>query len=184
MITNDVSPGDDILASQYNDLRKDVYDAAPIGTLKIWTKTTAPDGWLLCDGAAYNAAVDTEYQDLYDIIGNVFGGADNTDFEVPDMRGNLPLGKDDMGGSSRNRVTNAAADTIGSEQGAETHTLVIGEIPSHSHNINLHNAGGTTSNTQGAGTNDVGNVSTDAAGGGGAHNNMPPYMTFAYIIKY
>ena len=42
-----------------------------------------PEGWLLCDGTEYTT---TEYPDLYDVIGNIYGGTEGSTFKVPDYR--------------------------------------------------------------------------------------------------
>jgi len=63
----------------------------PIGGVLMWTTDTAPTGWVLCDGSAYDSVTNTEYATLYTLIGNTFGGSDGTDFQVPDMRGRFPV---------------------------------------------------------------------------------------------
>lgn len=84
-----------------------------------WPTDTPPAGWLLCYGQAVSRA---DYSALYAVIGDTFGnGNGSTTFNVPDCRGRTLLGKDNMGGSSADRVTAATADTIGSGGGAETH---------------------------------------------------------------
>ena len=82
-----------------------------------------PSGWLLCDGAEYNI---TDYAALYAVIGTMYCNgpcSSLTVFAVPDMRGRMPVHK---GGT----VLNAA---IGTQAGAETHTLTSAEMPSHVH---------------------------------------------------
>jgi len=185
--SSDVNAGDDINATDHNELRDDIDESMPTGSVVMWVTATAPAGWVLCDGTTgLDSTVDTSLAALFAVIGTTYGGTGAADFDLPDMRGNLPLGRDNMGGSSRNRVTNAAADTIGSEAGAETHTLVSGEIPSHTHTMGYAN--GTSSGSSWIpqpyqkATRD-GSLTGDATGGGGAHENMSLYMTFAYIMK-
>jgi microcystin-dependent protein len=43
-------------------------------------------GLVPCDGRALNATTYNSYQELYDIIGNLYGGTNQNDFEVPDLR--------------------------------------------------------------------------------------------------
>lgn len=162
----------------------------PVGSVLDFAGTSAPTGWLLCYGQALNASSSPQYQDLFDVIGNTFGGTNNTDFVVPDLRGRVVAGQDDMGGSSANRLTGASGgvngDTFGAAGGLETHTLQTTEIPSHSHNVpaNTQAVGGAVSvaasNNQAAG----GNVTSTNTGGGGAHNNVQPTIILNKIIKF
>lgn len=49
-----------------------------------WTQTTAPDGWLICDGSQISR---TTYSDLFSVIGTTFGSGDgSTTFTLPDLR--------------------------------------------------------------------------------------------------
>lgn len=141
-----------------------------VGEMRIWTTDTAPTGWLLCDGSAPNASANPEYTNLFDAIGITFGGSDNTDFKVPDMRGRFPLGQDDMGGVSADRVTSTNADTVGSSDGSETKDI------SHSHT--------TTSSGNGAAGGGGGDIESVNTGGSTTQNVMNPYLTLNYIIKY
>lgn len=152
----------------------------PTGATFQWLTDTAPTGYLLTYGQAVSR---TTYADLFAVIGTTFGVGDgSTTFNLPDLRGRYWLGKDNMGGTSANRVTAAAADTIGGTGGAETHTLTTAELPPHTHNSPYS----TTSVQSGSGALGVtvssGNA-TSSTGSGDAHNNMPPYITGNYIIK-
>ena len=61
-----------------------LYADAPIGSIQAYGGTTAPSGWLLCQGQAVNR---TEYADLFKAIGTAFGTGDgSTTFNVPDLR--------------------------------------------------------------------------------------------------
>lgn len=112
----------------------------PAGAIIDYAGSSAPDGWLLCYGQAVSRAT---YADLFSAIGTTYGAGDNsTTFNLPDKRGRVSAGKDDMGGSSANRLTDQSGgldgDTLGDTGGAETVTLALTEIPSHDH-------GGSTS---------------------------------------
>jgi hypothetical protein len=60
-------------------------DGIPSGTIVPYTGTTAPTGWMLCDGSAISR---TTYANLFNIIGVSFGYGNNaTTFNIPDLRG-------------------------------------------------------------------------------------------------
>ncbi len=175
----------------------------PAGTIKAFAGPSAPTGYLLCDGSAVSRST---YARLFAAIGTTWGAGDgSTTFNVPDLRGRVPLGKDNMGGVSANRVTATEADNIGQGAGEENHTLSVAEIPAH-----VHGAAGAHSHTPVNGGSFLSNagspdITADASGGGafranattntepahmhgsvggdGAHNNMPPYATVNWIIK-
>lgn len=109
------------------------------GDLKPTAASSAPSLWVLCYGQAISRAT---YSGLFGAIGTTWGVGDGTTtFNVPDLRGRALIGKDDMGGSSANRITVAGCgmdgDVLGTVGGSEflhqhTHTLTDG---GHSHSI-------------------------------------------------
>ncbi len=157
----------------------------PVGLGPLpWPTDTPPSGWLLCDGSAVSR---TTYSALFAVIGTTFGPGDgSTTFNLPDMRGRVPLGQDDMGGVSANRVTNAQADIIGGSAGAENHQLTIAEMPSHNHGVQINDAtsAGPNRKPETAGIQNTYAWPSDYTGGNQVHNNMQPYLTLNYIIKY
>lgn len=66
-----------------------VQSTPPSGVVNAFAGSSAPDGWLMCDGASLVRAT---YPNLYAAIGTTFGAADGTHFNVPDLRGRSPLG--------------------------------------------------------------------------------------------
>ncbi|MEO8391769.1 MAG: tail fiber protein [Chloroflexota bacterium] len=141
----------------------------------------APLSWLLCDGSAVSR---TTYAALFAAIGTTYGVGDgSTTFNVPDLRGRFPLGKDNMGGTSANRVVATQADNLGQGAGEENHTLTAAEMPVHTHSYRKINFTGTTLGTGGTGSSADDAAQTGSAGSGSAHNTMPPYITLNYIIK-
>jgi hypothetical protein len=104
---------------------------------------------------------------------------------LPDKRGRVGIGKDNMGGTSANVVLNSNADVLGSTGGEENHTLTISEMPYHGHNITAGTNAGYTAGAQLLQTNNyVGTNSTDYQGGSATHNNMQPWIACNYIMRY
>lgn len=152
------------------------------GRIETSATDDAPNGWLVCDGSAVSRA---DYADLFDAIGTDFGSGDgSTTFNLPDMRGRVPVGLDNMGGSSANVVTNTNADSVGGTGGEENHTLTNSEMPTHSHQFTMYNGGTGSAKVSSLGlANSAGNITTTTAGGGAAHNNMQPWMAMYWMIK-
>lgn len=160
----------------------------PIGSILPYGGSSSPSGYLLCDGSVVSR---TTYAALYAVVGHSFGtdpGSGN--FYLPDMRGRIPLGKDDMGGTSADRVTNVQADTIGGVEGDENsqaHTHVLQDSVSdkmytlHPQSGTLKSLIGLTPATWDAATaaNELRTLST----GDGSSKNLQPYTTINYIIK-
>lgn len=111
------------------------FGVPPPGSIMDYAGTSAPSGWLFCYGQAVSR---TTYAALFAAISTTFGSGDgSTTFNLPDCRGRVSAGKDDMGGTSANRLTNQSGglngDTLGATGGAETHTLTESQIAEHNH---------------------------------------------------
>jgi microcystin-dependent protein len=136
----------------------------PTGAILMYGASAAPTGWLLCNGQSTAG---------YPALAAVVGA------NVPDLRGRAPIG---YGTSSDTTNVPTPRTTIGATTGKETHTLIIAEMPSHTHSsLLLGNAGGTTGLPV-TGTVTTG-TTTGPAGGDGAHNNMQPSTVVNFIIK-
>jgi microcystin-dependent protein len=135
---------------------------------------------LPCDGATYNRV---DYPLLYAALKVVFHIDEDT-FFVPDLRNKFLYGEDEF-------------QPMGSSGGEATVTLDISEMPEHSHTNAPHNHSeiGAVSTIINGGleapasaatplptTTGFNSVVIDNAGGGLAHNNMPPYITIGFVI--
>lgn len=166
--------------------------AGMTGTVLPFAGSTAPDGWLLCFGQAVSR---TTYAPLFAVIGTTYGTGDgSTTFNLPDLRGRVAAGKDNMGGTAANRLTNSGTGnpgvngaTLGAVGGVDRHTLTTPQLPQHAHSItqngndNISAVGGTTNYRPGADTSASG--STGNTGGGEAHPNVQPTIVLNSIIK-
>jgi microcystin-dependent protein len=157
-----------------------------IGMVFDFAGTTAPAGFLFCFGQ--NVSRNT-YSTLFAKIGTTWGAGDGTTtFTLPDLRGRILAGKDDMGGVSANRLTGLSGgvngDNLAAAGGAESHTLGTSEMPSHTHPINTSAASGVGINTirSGDATGGGGVFATTATGNGSAHNNVQPTAIVNKII--
>ena len=157
----------------------------PTGSIMSFAGSSAPTGYLLCDGAAISRST---YSTLFGLLATTYGAGDgSTTYNIPDLRGRVIAGQDDMGGASANRLTGLTGgvdgDVLGGSGGTETHTLSTAEMPSHTHSYNRTTnvtAGGSTAIEDGPVT---GTATSSATGGGGAHNNVQPTFILNYIIK-
>lgn len=95
----------------------------PAGVIEMFAGSTAPTGWLICDGSNVSRRI---YSDLFKVIGTTYGSGDgNTTFTLPDMRGRVPMGVGQGVG-----LTNR---TLASTTGAESVAISTTELPSHNH---------------------------------------------------
>jgi len=162
----------------------------PTASLMPYAGTAAPTGYFLCDGSAKSR---TTYSALFGIIGTTYGVGDgSTTFNIPDLRGRVIAGQDDMGGSSANRLTNQTGglngDNLGATGGAETHLLTAAEsgLPAHSHTQGAQASTGGAIESLSGGSSGGSYTSTGtvtAQDASSAHNNVQPTIILNYIIK-
>jgi len=115
----------------------------PAGGIIPYGGTTAPNAsWLMCFGQNVSRTV---YASLFTAIGTAFGiGDGSTTFGIPDLRGRVPAGKDNMGGSAANRLTNAISGVdgitlgaAGGDQSTQLHNHSLTD-PGHTHTDSGH----------------------------------------------
>ena len=176
-------------AVSYDKLSADVeFKLVPTGTILPYARSTLPGGvsdeYLLCDGSAVSR---TTYSSLFAIIGTTYGaGNGSTTFNLPDLRGRMPVG---FVGSANGLVTNNTADklALGGKGGSEQITLNTSQIPAHTHNVNVPWGNGDSTSLLPpwhGGYSGTNTYTTDGGmGGGQPHNNMPPFLFLNFIIK-
>lgn len=158
----------------------------PAGVIMPYAGSSEPSGWLFCSG---NAVSRTTYSGLFSAIGTTYGPGDNsTTFNLPDLRGRVIAGRDDMGGTAALRVTNSgsnansgiAGTTLGANGGTQTHILTTAQLPT----FNIRST--TATNSPAFGDNTPLPVADDVnvtVGENYPHLNMQPTIILNYIIK-
>lgn len=180
----------------------------PIGGLIDFTASTAPNSsFVLPYGQAISRAT---YSVYFGMVSTTYGSGDgSTTFNIPDLRGRVIAGKDDMGGAAASRLTSSyfggTATNLGAVGGSEGHTLTTAQLASHSHANTLtdpghvHNGALNTAaffQSPGGGTNVAGNaiintssattgitITNASAGSGSAHNNTQPTIVLNKLLR-
>jgi len=180
-----------------------------IGEIMIFSGNFAPVGWMMCQGQTLPI---TSYQALFAIIGTFYGGNGTTNFQLPDLRGRVPVGFGQGAGLS--------SYNLGQVGGVENETLTIPQMPLHNHTFSA--TGASASVQAGSGNGKIGapagnylvNPSTSGmhnfasqsdagalgnlagvsltfgssaigtTGGNQPHPNVQPYLAVNYIIAF
>jgi microcystin-dependent protein len=153
-----------------------------LSEIRIMSFGYAPRGWAMCNGQLLPI---NQNQALFSLLGTTFGGNGQTNFALPDLRGNVPIHV-------------GQGHTLGEKGGQQAHTLTISEIPMHIHTANAANVPSTAGNpsnarlvSQAQGSNIYGptsNLQTMApntitnVGGSQAHLNMQPFLALNFCI--
>lgn len=158
---------------------------AYVGEIRTFAGNYAPRGWALCDGRLLSIY---ENELLFSLIGTTYGGDGVNNFAVPDLRGRVAI---HMGPNY----------SLGQMGGTETTTLLLQQLPAHTHVPNgSAQAASTTSPTnnlwaqatQAAFVTDLSAPDTvvpmsgqalQPVGGNQPHENMMPFLTVTYIIS-
>lgn len=95
-----------------------------IAEVRMFAGTFAPRLWAFCNGQIMSIAQNTA---LFALIGTTYGGNGQTTFALPDFRGRMPIGVGQGPGLSLIQ--------LGQFSGAETRTLLVSNLPPHSHPV-------------------------------------------------
>ncbi|MCK1393638.1 tail fiber protein [Bradyrhizobium sp. 1] len=181
----------------------------PVGSsVDFWGSTAPNSSFVLAYGQAISR---TTYSILFSLLSTTYGTGDGSaTFNIPDLRGRVVAGKDDMGGSASSRLTpsyfGGNATSLGATGGAESHVLTIAQLASHAHLNTLNDpghvhsyqraepgeqkpaSGGNTpfatysSQNTGSATTGI-TINNVAAGSGNAHNNTQPTIIANKLLR-
>lgn len=156
----------------------------PTGLITPFGGASAPDGFLLCDGAAVSRST---YADLFAVVGTNYGVGDGSStFNLPNLKGRVPVGLD---------TGQTEFNTLGKSGGVTTHVHTLNDGYAMMNNQSgivavIRRKTGIpnwTANAQGTG----GETSSSVTGLGGVQlggstvsaSNLVPYLTMQFIIK-
>lgn len=144
-----------------------------IGEIIAYAGPTSPDArWLSCDGSSL---LRVDYPDLFAVIGTLYGAADSSHFNLPDLRGRVAVGS----GSGAGLSPRSEGDVFGEE----THVLTVGELAAHTHTTGNSAILGTSAPPplDALGPNPF-TAFTGSTGNDDPHNNIQPSLAINYLI--
>ncbi len=157
-----------------------------LGQIFLMSFNFVPKGYLPCNGQLLPI---NQNQALFSLLGTTYGGNGTTNFALPDLRGRAAIGAGNGAGLTPR--------TLGEAGGQESVTLVVANLPAHTHTPTCSaSVGGqaapasnvwaksTNDNLYSSGTPDTAmNAGTiTATGGGQGHENRQPFLTLNYVI--
>ena len=173
-------------------------NSVPIGGGIDYWGATPPENYLFAAGQEVSR---TTYAALFAVIGIAGGSGDgSTTFNLPDYRGRVGAGRENMATPATTRLNTLSSSTLGASGGSQTHTLTTAQMPSHSHTVtdpgHTHSYNGATGavaadgaitvarvgSGQTTGSSTTG-ISLSNTGEGAAHNNVQPTIICNKIIR-
>ena len=155
-----------------------------VAEIRIFPFNFPPRGWAFCNGQLMPISQNTA---LFSLLGTTYGGDGKSTFALPDLQGSAPMQPGQGQGLSLR--------DLGEQSGVESITLLVSEIPLHTHNYQATeeaaNENNPKDNAPAAGVgmyaqpNNLTPMAFQAlspAGGGLPHNNMQPYLTLNFCI--
>ena len=159
-----------------------------VAEIRIFPFNFAPKGWAFCDGQLLPISQNTA---LFSLLGTMYGGDGKSTFALPDMQGNAAM----MWGQG----PGLSVYDEGQTGGSQTVTLLVSEIPLHTHTMQAFatpadlkepQAGAVLTRTQNGAlyNTTISNIVQMApqaltpAGGSLPHNNMMPSLTLNFCI--
>lgn len=152
-----------------------------IGEIRLFAGNFEPNGWMFCDGRVMDIAT---YDVLFNLIGTTYGGDGVSTYNLPDLRGRVPIHQGN-------------GYTMGEAAGTESVTVTTQQMPAHSHVPAADaqagtsadpvghlwaNSGGAVAYSHDAGGPGMAPGAMLGAGGSQPHENMQPFLCVNFII--
>lgn len=164
-----------------------------VGEIRLFPIDWAPDGWLPCDGRSLPVGPNSI---LFSLIGTEFGGDGVNTFNLPDLRGRVPVSQ-----GVNPLASPPVSYKVGSYGGLESVALTAAQVPPHTHDVRAVAAPATTAAVVSGGNDLLAEPeasrnlyaqtgafaalaadSVSRAGGGAAHDNMQPSLVLNFCI--
>jgi len=110
----------------------------PSGSVIIYGGTSAPTGWLLCDGSAISRST---YAALFSAIATAYGVGDGSStFNIPDIRGRVVAGKEASASLLTSAIGGLNGNALGNTGGVQGVTLTSAQsgVPAHNHSLTMN----------------------------------------------
>jgi microcystin-dependent protein len=154
-----------------------------IGEIRMFAGNFPPNGWMFCDGATLSIS---DNDALFTLIGTTYGGDGESTFQLPDLRGRIP-------------VHQGPNYQLGQAGGVEQVTLTSGQMASHTHNflaaqtpgnqnapagsLLAESPGGIKPYVEGPASVGMANQAVTPVGGSQPHENCQPFLCVNFIIS-
>ena len=170
-------------------------EGIPTGTIVPWSSSSVPTGFLECNGAAVSRST---YAALFAIVSTTYGAGDGAStFNLPDLQDNVAVSKSNNKALASTGGANTVASTGNVGGSTANATLTEAQLASHDHNMpsgpgpwggggsnnTTQQPGGSTRNTQNAGSGQGHSHNMSATFTGDATSVLQPYLTVLYVIK-
>lgn len=172
----DNTTGDGIVSTLTNSTTSS--GSSPSGSMLAFGGTSAPAGWLLCDGTSYLRASQSA---LFAVIGTAYGAADGTHFNVPDLRGRFIRGVDGGSGNDPDASSRTATNP-GGNVGNNVGSLQSDAFQTHTHGVPFNISAGASNVGGGQPPNDTGQTGAPSSGSFSSETR-PKNVYVNYIIK-
>jgi microcystin-dependent protein len=158
-----------------------------VGEIRMFAGNFAPAGWMFCSGQLLPIS---EYETLFNLIGTTYGGDGQSTFQLPDLRGRLPIHQGN-------------GFTLAQPGGAETVTLNVQQIAAHSHpvvasttpgnnvlspkaaipGVPFSTQAGIATYTTNAPATALQPTTVGFTGGNQPHENIQPFLCISFILS-